>query len=217
MPFNSLQRQLERIYEVQVPHAVEDFLVTDPAWLNRIEDSPGAEHVQEKLLVRQDGDDVEVALFLHRELVERLHRDDPVEHLHRGNFADLCLALEGVSHFLYLTWNAGFDRAVSLLELEMQAEVDKYVTTAFLFGRQAEGRVPSSLYQWLFQEHSFDRHLDARASRRYRDASRYAGKFCSRIESRYLRAKRPGSLVNELRRFYRLPQREKISCIESAG
>ena len=38
-----------------------------------------------------------------------------------------CLALEGVSHFLYLIWNASFDRSVTLLEMELQAEIDKFV------------------------------------------------------------------------------------------
>ena len=202
---------------MEAPHCVDDFLVTDPEWLRRI-DVPNAQPgVQEQLLVRQDGDELELALFLDRDLVDRLARDDPVEHLHRGNFADLCLALEGVSHFVYLTWNAAHEREVSLLELEMQAEVDKYATTAFLFGLQDRGRIPTGLYRWLFADLNFDARLDAGASRRYRNASRYAGRFCSRLEDRYLRDKRAGSMVNELRRFYRLSQRDKISCIESPG
>ncbi len=48
-------------------------------------------------------------------------------------------ALEGVSHFVYLAWNAGHDKPVSLLELEMQAEVDKYVGSYWLMRRQLPG------------------------------------------------------------------------------
>ena len=217
MRLHPLQRQLERIYEVQAPHCVDDFLVTDPDWLRQVDKSAAEGGVQEQLLLRQEGDEVELALFLDHELVDRLSRDDPVEHLHRGNFADLCLALEGISHFVYLTWNAAHEREVSLLELEMQAEVDKFATTAFLFGLQDGGRIPTGLYGWLFANLAFDERLDARTSRRYREANHYAGRFCSRLESRYLRDKRTGSMINELRRFYRLSQRDKINCIETSN
>ena len=65
--------------------------------------------------------------------------------LHDGNVADYWTALEGVSHFLYLAWNAGHDKPVSLLELEMQAEVDKYVASYWLMRRQFPGRFPAEL------------------------------------------------------------------------
>jgi len=173
--------------------------------------------VDEKLLVVQDGEDVEIALYLDSNLVERLREDDPTRHLHDGNIADFCTALEGVSHFLYLTWNAGYERGVSLLELEMQAEVDKYVSTAMLFGDQREGRIPEALYRWLFEDSVFDESLDEESRNRYRDASYYASKFCSRIEAQFFRERRHGSLMNELRRFYRLTQGDKIRRIESTG
>ena len=46
------------------------------------------------------------------------------------NLADFWSALEGVSHFTYYAWNAARDKSVSLFELELQAEVDKFVTTS---------------------------------------------------------------------------------------
>ncbi|MCP5150396.1 MAG: hypothetical protein H6983_17765 [Ectothiorhodospiraceae bacterium] len=209
----TLQRQLERIYEIEIPHDVDDFVITDRVVARSIE-GDDARDAPEKLLVRQSGDEVDIALYLDREVVERLGRDDPNDHLHGGNFADLCTALEGVSHFLYLAWNAGHDRGVSLLELEMQAEVDKYVTTAFLFGAQEQGRVPGWLHRRLFEDASFDSQLDETELARYRDANRYASRFCSHLESRYLRGTGEPGLMNELRRFYRLPQRAKIRRIE---
>ena len=48
----------------------------------------------------------------------------------RTTCADYCTALEGVSHFHYLVWSLARGRNVSLLELELQAEVDKYATRA---------------------------------------------------------------------------------------
>lgn len=215
MKLKRIQRHLQRIYEVDVPHNVEDFVVTDRALLQALGD--GTRHADEKLLVMQNGEEVELALYLDADLMQRLREDDPTRRLHDGNISDFCTALEGVSHFLYLTWNAGHERGVSLLELEMQAEVDKYVSTAMLFGSQDDGKIPQQLYAWLFDDPVFDESLDGESLKRYRDANYYASRYCSQIQTHYFRERRSGNLMNELRRFYRLPQHHKIKRIESAA
>jgi len=48
-----------------------------------------------------------MSLYLDPALLQRLAREDPLTRLHAGNVADCWTALEGVSHFLYLAWNAG--------------------------------------------------------------------------------------------------------------
>ena len=209
-----LQRQLERIYEIEIPHSVDDFLFTDLEVLKNLQghDEFDESVVEERLLVVQDGDHVDVALYMDSEVVNRLTQDDPGSCLHDGNLADYCTAMEGVSHFLYLIWNAGYERGVSRMELEMQAEIDKYVSTAVLFGQQASGRVPSSLHRWLFENPEFDSSLDRVSMERYRDANYYASKYCARLEKRYLRRDSQVGLFNDLRRLYRLTNRAKISC-----
>lgn len=215
MELTRIQRQLEQIYEIDVPHNVDDFLVTDAELLKSLGD--GSRDLDEKLLVRQEGDEVQLALYLKPEIVEHLREDNPADRLHGGNISDFCTALEGVSHFLYLTWNAQHDRGVPLMELEMQAEVDKYVSAAMLFGTQGDGRIPAELYGWLFDDPAFDESLEGEALDRYRSASYYAGIYCSKIETEYFRGRRGGSLVNELRRFYRLTRGDKIRRIQSAA
>lgn len=167
------------------------------------------------MLVHQDGEQIDVALYIDQAIVSRLKKDDPTERLHGGNLADFCTTLEGVSHFLYLTWNAGYERGVSLLELEMQAEVDKFVASAFLFGRQDSGYVPGTLSTWLFDTPCFDAELDPESLTRYQRANYYASKYCNYLENQFLRDRRGGSMVNELRRFYRLRQKQKIDRIKS--
>src|SRR2546429_9346982 len=120
MLLSRLQHLLGGIYDVRIAHDVYDFLVTDRGRLPHAARSGVAD---EELLVAQpaDGsDEVVMSLYLDPALLERLRREDPLRRLHTGNLADCWTALEGVSHFLYLAWNAGHDRAVSLLELEMQ-------------------------------------------------------------------------------------------------
>lgn len=214
-----LQRVLERIYEVQVAHDVDDFLITDSTLARQIDASENARDIEEKLLVLQDGDNVDLALYVDQAIVDCLTEDDPVEQLHEDNLVAFCTALEGVSHFLYLIWNAAFDRRITQLELEMQAEVDKYVTIATLVAAQQRGRVPPRLHAWLFDNPSFDPVLSGDELVRYRDANHYAGKYCFQLENRYLRPREgySGEMLSDLRRFYRLTLRDKIRCIETAA
>ena len=111
---------------------------------------------------------VALSLYLDPALLERLARADPLVRLHAGNVADYWTALEGVSHFLYLAWNAGHDKPVSLLELEMQAEVDKYVASYWLLRRQLPGTFPRSCAALLFER----THVDPRAAARARHVPR---------------------------------------------
>lgn len=213
LPLKVLQQHLQHIYEVDLDHCVDDFVITDRALANSL--ASDARDVNEKLLVRQNRDSVDLSLFLDEALVNRLVADDPIISLHDGNLADFCTVLEGVSHFLYLVWNAEKGRSISCLELEMQAEVDKYIALAVLIGRQ-RSYVPARLHQWLFAEPVFAGDLDENERVRYHDANQYAAKYCFHLQQRYLRLRdnRGGSLLNELRRFYRRGLREKIRWID---
>ena len=213
MLLNRLQRHLENIYEVQSGYRVADFLIDDPALARRLDSTPNPRDLPEKLLIRQDGESLDLALYLDPDLLRRLDDNDPTESLHGDNLHDFWMALEGISHFLYLTWNAGHERSVSLLEMELQAEVDKYILAAFLFGRQMRGLVPKALYRQLFHAARFDERLDAAERYRYQSANYFAGRFCSYIEKEFLKPGARSGLVNTLRRFYRLTQQRKIKAI----
>src|SRR5258708_12683110 len=145
MLLSHLQDLIGGIYDVRIAHDVYDFLVTDRArlpWCAR-----GGTADEELILAQPaDGSDALVmSLSLAPQLLERLAHADPMTSLHAGNVADCWTALEGVSHFLYLAWNAGHDRPVSLLELEMHAAVDKYVASYSLLLRQVPVPSPADL------------------------------------------------------------------------
>ena len=130
MKLNALQSELEQIYDVTTPHRVEDFLLQEPRLVAHLTEDASAHECPEKLLVAQTEDGLDVGLFLHETVLGRLAEDNPAESLHEGNLQDYCFVVEGVSHFLYLAWNAGFERYITQLELELVAEVDKFVSTA---------------------------------------------------------------------------------------
>ena len=153
------------------------------------------------------------------EVLERLARRDPLEALDEDNLPDYCTALEGVSHFHYLVWSLARGRNVSLLELELQAEVDKYATAVALMTRQQAGRFPEALHARLFHAVSFLPQLDEISRRRYQEANRHAARFCRSLEERFLRARRqrPELWLAELRRFFRRGHQEKIRNLAVSG
>jgi hypothetical protein len=157
-------------------------------------------------LLAETPDGAGVTLYLDDDLLRRLEHANPLGALTEGNLADFCTALEGVSHFLYSTWRLRSDAPVSLLELETQAEVDKYAATVFLLGGQQGGPYPNQVHARLFDRVAFDPRLDAHQFDRYRTAHRSAAQYCRRLERRFVRngEARIEALVRELRKFYRL-------------
>lgn len=217
MLLKRLQDLIGGIYDVPIAHDVYDFLVTDRMRL------PAAARVglaDEELIVAQplegETNEVSVSLYLDPALLERLSRQDPTVRLHAGNVADYWTALEGVSHFVYLAWNAGHDKPVSLLELEMQAEIDKYVASYWLMRQQLPSHFPAELRRILFERTRVDPRLAGQRTDLYRNASAYAERFCRRIEHSLERARgrSDAGVIAELRRFYRLNHARKLAHIE---
>jgi hypothetical protein len=219
MLLSRLQALIGGIYDVSIAHDVYDFLVTDRRQLPQSAQGEGPE---EQLIVAQPlagSNEVALSLYLDAGLLARLAQADPLERLHAGNVADWWTALEGVSHFLYLAWNAGHDKPVSLLELELQAEVDKYVASYWLLRRQSPGHFPAELRRLQFARTRLDPQLSAEQGALYREASRYAEKFCGRLEQTLARsgerAAGDSEVLAALRRFYRLTPGRKRALIDA--
>ena len=215
MKLNALQSELEQIYDVTTPHRVEDFLLQDPRLVKHLTADATAHECPEKLLVAQTEDGLDVGVFLHQTVLGRLARDNPAESLHEGNLQDYCFAVEGVSHFLYLAWNAGFERCITQLELELVAEVDKFVTTAARLLEQRGALEPHSLHRTLFENIVFRPQLPEIERQRYYEANRLASRYCRSLVGQHILKRGEPALMRELRRFYRMPQDEKIRHIEA--
>ncbi len=211
-----LEALLTAIYDLDIGCRVEDFLVTDRGLLpGGCRETPG----DEQLFVTAVDDELCMSLYLDPAVLERLERNDPSDRLDQDNLADCWTALEGVSHFLCVAHNAGHDRPVSRLALEMQAEIDKYVAS-FALLRQAEPRrFPAELHTLLFRRCRVDPALARGRECLYRRASREAARFCARLEPR-LRAlcrRDDGAWLADLRRFYRLSDFGKLRHIAAVS
>jgi hypothetical protein len=210
---NALQNLLATIYDVPLPHAVAEFLLTDRAQLPQSAQDSGTD---EQVLVAEDGDTLWVHVYLDPALLARLESANPFEALNGGNIADYLTALEGVSHFLYLAWNASHDRAVTLMELELQAEIDKYVCSLWLLREQNPRRFPAELHHVLFERTCVDATLAGDRLGLYRSADHYAARYCRRLARTLLptTASAQADATAELRRFYRFNRERKLRHIE---
>ncbi|HVY65764.1 MAG TPA: hypothetical protein VHH11_13155 [Gammaproteobacteria bacterium] len=207
-----LQALLHELYALDVQYGVDDFLITDAAFARALD--TGGRDVDEKLLIAEADGEAEVALYLEAELLRRLAERDPLTCLDADNLADFWAALEGVSHFTYYAWNAQREKHVTLFELELQAEVDKFVTTGLLLKRQ-NGRELPALHDWLFDRPRLASELNGEERERYRRANRYAGKYCRRLAPALTRGAGDEAVQRELRTFYRLSQQSKLAHIDA--
>jgi hypothetical protein len=212
MIVGQLQALLSEAYALELSYDVSDFLLTDPD-VARALDSAGRV-VDEKLLIAEHEGEASVSLYLDPALLRRLDRNNPASQLSAENIEDFWTALEGVSHFLYYAWNAMLEKSVTLMEMELQAEVDKFVGAMLLLRRQG-GMLPRGLHRCLFDLPRFDDRLASQELDRYRAANRYAGKYCLQLAQRLADDVDPAVLDEELRYFYRLPQPGKIQHIDA--
>lgn len=210
---SGLQKYLTDIYQVDPGFEVTDFLITDPALARLLGYGALVSNTDESVLLSQDENGLALSLYLDEDMLERLTRDNPMQELRADRLDDLCKVIEGLSHFNYIVWRARQDKAVTLLELEMQAEVDKFVGTLLMALDQQDFDFARRLHGWLFDRVSFNPDLNADQLERYRAANDFAARFCHGLRDRLRRDTIRG--MHELRHFYRLSQAEKISHIRA--
>ena len=190
------QQWLQQLYCLPSLAPVDDFLLE-----GRAVNGP-----TETLLLREVADTLQLGLYLDPTIVARLESRGGVANFPEQSLQDFWAVLEGVSHFVCLGWHAERDREISALDLEIQAEIDKYVT-AWEFARQCGlGDLAEPLYVQLFSQWRLGDGINDAVAERYIRASSIAARYC-----RYLRARHAGSLElrAELREFFRLPPRRR--------
>jgi hypothetical protein len=208
-----LQAQLQSVNGVEAD-PVENFLVSEA---HRESLCPNASP-DEALFVAQgaagfaDLGELRVGLFLSQDVLAHLqrgHREPWTESRLNG----FCQAAEGVSHFLYLNHRAQGDRQVSLLELEAQGELDKYLSVLLQLWATGRREASVELRRALFGNWRPREGLNAQERERYRLASVLAAAAAKVLEVRFVLTNRLEALLREVRRIYRLGGAEKLSAL----
>jgi len=198
-----VQGWLQDIYRVEAPR-VAGFLCGREA-------AARAGHrvrAGEELLVLEEPDGLWLGLFLDEAVVAGAVR---------GELGPLALVVEGVSHFVLVATRAARGRPVSLLELEAQAEVDKFALLLLARWRKDRRRRSRALRRRLFEEVRYGAHLDVEALARYREANRLGAGYARWLEGRFVAGADAEGLLRELRRSYRLGGGEKLGYLGARG
>lgn len=185
------QRRIEVLYALEPGPDVTAFTFIDP------------DNGPEQVLVRQTLDTLELQLSLPSNLnVHALPQSD-----------DHVSVVEGVSHFVHLAERSRTQLSTSHLELELQAEVDKFV----LLWDRVETREPpllADLHDWLFGRVSYLDEAGTIAGDRYRFANRLAAQLCGRLLEKTRRG--ANAPLAFLRHFYRCSLADKIRLSQAA-
>jgi hypothetical protein len=205
MTLSRMQRGLEALYRVDTGVDVHDFVIDE---LARDGFAP-ARRPREQLLVSGDDDELSLALFIAPDVLHTLAAHDPSRGLGDHNFGDFLLAVEGVSHFIYTVCCARADRRVSQLELELQAEVDKYVTC--LLAGDGERATSAMLRHRLYRDSEYEPDLDADERDRYVIANDNACRYATWLEDTFVAPRRIPDMLAELRAFYRRSLADKLA------
>lgn len=211
MSVNQLQQRLQSIYEIETEHSVSNFMINNDTCKHYFDTETS--RIKETVFVRETDDCLDISVYLDEEILDHLTDENPAVSLHQGNLEDFFLATEGVSHFLKLVWHGEYERSVSLLELELQAEIDKFVLMYFYFNDQLTLFNTREVRKLLFEKIEIKQDLDDAQRMRYQDANYFAGKYCQALERNYLDRESGDLLLQELRRFYRLPFSGKLRRI----
>lgn len=186
------QRRLEAIYQLEPTPAIAPFV--------RIEADGG----REQLIVRQSLDQLELVVLLPEASVQALMANRPEHEM------DAYLnAIEGISHFIHLAERARVQLPTTLLELELQAEVDKF---AILTDAPLETGTLQDLHRRLYEDVRY-LHVEAtELGQRYRLANDLAAKLWSQL----IPQGQTPATRSVLRRFYRASQADKIRMARAA-
>lgn len=207
-----LQRALENIYRIEENASVDDFRI-GVELLEALLGSGARDAHRETLLVQEQGEYVDLALYI---------ADDVVDHAHAfareggagGDPADLdgfCVATEGVSHFVYVLFCGARERPVSHTELELQAEIDKFIVLRVLF--ELTGR---ALLAQLYDRFELAARLDHGERERYTVANRAGRRYAGWLEREFARG-RTARALDDARALYRKPLAGKLEHIARAA
>lgn len=171
---------------------------------------PGA-----RTLVRESGTgQVAVSVYYPDRLIDSLERNDPTRVLHDGNVDDFVVLVEELDHFLVIAERVRSRGVLSLLDLELHANVTKHLVLSLFVARLRGSRRLSAADEAWIRWHLFEKaeysDPDPAVRGRYRDAARLAARYV-----RWLARRPAAARVGDLRRFHRMPPQSKIACINA--
>jgi hypothetical protein len=158
------------------------------------------------VLVRQSESGLDLAVWIDQVHLNALAQAPDAPSVVRTSLRSFCAAIEGISHFMLLVERARRDEPLTLLELEVQAEIDKFVSAIL----HCPGREPA-LMRALFAEVELQSGLTAIERSRYREAGRLARGWCDHLSG----LPHLGAFLDAQRRLWRSPGSERMARLRA--
>jgi hypothetical protein len=190
-----LQKKIEKIYRLHsCPEALQ-YMISPKQFrkLSKFSDNPQVIYVDE-------GQDATMGIYLGPSLFRQIKKKSKI-----FSFQDFCVMAEEISHFIYLIWSKSNEKKINLLDLEVQAEIDKFILASEFFGSKEE------IFEKMFEKFNMRKNLQPEEEERYFTANRLGKKFAIEMLRKKLSISRR---MNWLRLFYRQTITNRISMIE---
>ena len=215
-----LQRKIEKTYALNTGITnIEQYIIGDKGYeefyakekIRMVVNS----HSGAKVLIRDAGETLKVSIYYPDELIRELESNDPRLSLHDGN-VDLCASfVEELDHFLFIAQNYKQNRPFSLLELELQANVTKYLVLKYFIVLQNKSIKLSKFDKEYIRYHLFYKRKydieDTSERKRYEDAVKFGMMYTKHIDLLPQEDR-----LRDLRQFSRMTCPSKIRHIQSA-
>lgn len=202
-----LQAHLHRIYglEADATPDIRPFLVDDAA-LDHLRPEGAARPADEWVLVRESEDGLDLAVWIDSSHLRALADAPDARAVVRWSLRSFCAAIEGISHFMLLVERARREEPLTLLELEVQAEIDKFVSARL----HCPEREPA-LHRALFVDADLHDGLSTEERHRYREAGRLARAWCDHLSA----LPHVGALLEAQRRMWRAPSGRRMARLRA--
>jgi hypothetical protein len=122
---------------------------------------------------------------------------------------DVFQIIEGVSHFVYVTSRASRDRTTTALEMEIHAEVDKWVVLAGSI-ESLDVDKSADLRSRLYERVAYLHVESTELGERYRIANRAALRFTRRLEREHISRRRFDEVRRDLHEMFHAGQEAKL-------
>lgn len=216
MILQNIANELTQLYSLSDSDfpPIAEFLISQQTYKLLCKQRPSLDpNARESLVLHIEDDALEIGLYISPKILKLIETYDPQTNLNNKNLDAACVAIEGVSHLLYVHQKYMNKTPWSLLELELQAEIDKYILCVNWLKRQGgNGR---ELLGKLFERYSLLGGMNSSVAWRYQRATTMAQNFCRHIEINFIFKHRLEPARRALKEFYRLSHWQKIRTVSN--
>lgn len=182
-----IQKKLQHLYRLHDMPCVEDYFIQRETILSfGLLDRP-------QVVVFFEKEGANVGVYLGQDEFE-----------HASTWSRFAVYTEEISHFLFLMWRLQHDQELSLLDLEVQGEIDKFLLTADMWG------VDHTTMEQTFGRYDLHDELSQAEKKRYHHAHFLGKGFAKNIITKKWRY---GTMMRFLREFYRKSSIYRISTL----